>query len=106
MEGKYIMKDSELYSAFHGTNPRVRRVKYTPPVPPLIKIGRLVRIEYLPEAPSKRKGTRYSHELGDTGVRVLRSNCILCTDSRGRSLFIVKDKGGSRPFFSDRGLIG
>ena len=100
------MKANNLYFAFHGANPKVRRVKYVAPKEPLIKIGRLVSLEYIPERPSRKAGTRFSHEMGDTGVRMLSSNCVLCTDKEGRNLYIIKDKGGSRPKFESRGIIG
>ena len=97
-----------LYEAFHGTKPTVRKIKYQPPNPkePLIKVGRIRRIEYEPEPPSKLKNIRFYHEMGDTGSKVLESNVILATDKKGKNLYILRDKKSKHPFFSSRGIIG
>ena len=99
----------DLYQAFHGTQPlRIGKVMYEPPPKgePLVKIGRLVRIEYEPEYPSKRSGVRYYHEGGDTGTKILKSNAILATDQSGKQLYIVRETKNRRPYFSGRGIIG
>ena len=107
---KYITKKhtkNPLYESFHGTSPvKVRKVSYEPPKSPLIKIGRLVRIEYEPEFPSKRRNTRYYHKGGDLGHKVIKSNAILATNKEGTQLYIVKEKKGKYPRFTSRGIVG
>ena len=111
--GKYTKEEinpvkSNLYRSFHGAQPtHIRKVKYTPPPKRLIKIGRLVRVEYEPEFPSKKRKTRYYHEMGDTGSEVLKSNAILATDEKGKNLYILKDQSTSPyPKFSELGILG
>jgi len=108
MRRKAALKNPEgLYDAFHGSPPmRIRKVRYEPPKSPLIKIGKLVRVEYQPEHPSKRTGTRYYHEMGHTGTSILKSNLILATDQKGKNLYLLKDKDTKYPYFSKLGIIG
>ena len=101
------MKASELYQAFHGTNPKVRKVRYVPPKEPLVAIGIVSEISYRPYGSSRRKGQIYQHAMGDTGTKKLGPNSILCTDSRGKNFYIIKlDSGKKFPLFSERGIIG
>ena len=95
-----------LYSAFHGAQPKVLKVKFTPPKPgeKLTMIGRLKAVEYEPEPPSKRAGTRFRHESGDTGRQVLKDHPILAVDKTGKQLYIINDK--ARPRFGKRGIVG
>ena len=98
-----------LYKSFHGSKSKgIRKVKYNAPKPgeTLIKIGRLARLEYEPEFPSKHTGVRFFHVMGDTGETKLPSNTILATDTKGENLYILKDKPKKRPYFSGRGIIG
>ena len=96
-----------LYQAFHGAEPIMKKVVFEPPQGRLIKIGRLIQLEYQPEPPSKRTGTQYYHSMGDLGgSQHLKSNSILCTDESGQNLFIIKDKPGKWPRFSNRGILG
>ena len=96
-----------LYEDFHGVSPvRKRPVYYEEPKGELIKIGRLVRIEYEPEPPSKLAGTRYTHEGGDLGHKVIKSNAILATNKEGTQLYIVREKKTKYPRFSGRGIEG
>ncbi len=105
VEGK--KNPTGLYESFHGTSPiRTRKVTYENPEGTLVKIGRLIRIEYAPEYPSKHTGTRFYHDSGDTGTKMLKSNLILATDTKGKNLFLVRDKESKYPFFSSRGVIG
>jgi len=100
-------KARSLYEGFHGTPSKgLRSVTYENPKGPLIKIGRLASIEYNPEQPSKHTGTRFVHESGDTGNKVLRSNLILATDRTGKNFYLIKDKKSKHPYFSERGIIG
>lgn len=99
--------DSSLYESFHGSKPaRKRMVNYENPTGPLIKIGRIRRIDYEPEFPSKHRGTQFYHMAGDTGSRKLPSNMILACDSKGENFYLIKDKPGKYPNFSERGIIG
>ena len=96
-----------LYEDFHGTLPvRKRPVYYEEPKGEIIKIGRLARIEYDPEPPSKLTGTRYTHEGGDLGHKVIKSNAILATNKSGTQLYIVREKKSKYPRFSARGIEG
>ena len=96
-----------LYKSFHGVSPiRKRKVFYEEPKGEIIKIGRLVRIEYEPEPPSKLTGTRYTHEGGDLGHKTIKSNAILATNKKGTQLYIVREKKTKYPRFSGRGIIG
>ena len=93
-----------LYQSFHGNSPkRIRKVRFELPKGRLVKVGRLIAVEYLPENPSKRKGAILRHRFGDTGAGMLPEKPILCTDSKGRNLFILKD--GAKTYFSGRGII-
>ena len=94
---------TSLYQAFHGANPgKIRKVKIEVPKR-LIKIGRLISLDYEPENPSKRKGIRYTHKFGDTGERMLPEKPLLAASKDGKQLFIVND--GSSTHFSERGII-
>jgi len=99
---KYI----EDYKKFHGmSNVKVRMIDYEPPEGTLVNIGDIVSIEYKPNFDSKVKGTRFYHEMGDTGKKVFKSNCILATD--GKNFFILKkSRRNNRPYFNERGIIG
>ena len=99
----------KLYQSFHGASPiRLRKVFFEPPPKgeSLIKIGRLSRIDYIPENPSKRAGTEYYQHAGDLGHKVIRSNAILCTNQKGNQLYIVKETNSEYPKFTERGIIG
>jgi len=101
------VKSSELYRAFHDSTPKARKVSYEPPVAPLIAIGELLEISYIPYGSSRRKGTAYSHKSGDLGHKVLRTNLLLVTDSRGKNLYLIKKNPGSKwPRFSSQGILG
>ena len=110
MRRKAALKNPEgLYDAFHGSPPmRIRKVRYESPNPkePLIKIGRLSQINYIPEYPSKRKGVEFYHRAGDLGYATIRSNAILATNKAGTQLYILKEKGTKYPRFTKKGLIG
>lgn len=96
-----------LYQSFHGVAPvRKRPVYYEEPKGEIIKIGRLARIEYEPEPPSKHTGIRYTHEAGDLGHKIIKSNAILATNKQGTQLYIVRDKKKKYPIFNRRGIIG
>ena len=98
---------SKLYKSFHGASPiRKRKVFYQEPEGEIIKIGRLARIEYNPEPPSKLTGTRYTHESGDLGHKVIKSNAILASNKEGTQLYIVKEKNTKFPRFSKFGILG
>jgi len=101
-------KKNPLYEDFHGASPvRKRKVYYEPPLgEPLIKIGRLRRIDYEPEYPSKRAKTVFFHKAGDLGGKTIKSNAILATNKDGTQLYIVKEKNTKYPRFSDKGIIG
>ena len=104
-----MYQNPKLYESFHGSKSKgIRKVKYNAPKPgeTLVKIGRLVRLEYEPEFPSKHTGVRFFHVMGDTGETKLPSNTILATDTKGENLYILKDKPKKRPYFSGRGIIG
>lgn len=102
-------RNPNLYKSFHGAEPmRVRKIKFDEPNPkePLIKIGRLSQLNYIPEFPSKKSGTEFYHISGDTGEKTLKSNLILATDSKGKNLYLLKDKRSRYPVFSGRGILG
>lgn len=104
-----LSNPSSLYKKFHGTLPtRTRKVTYEPPNPkqPLIKLGRLSQINYVPEFPSKRIGVEYYHQSGDTGVKKLKSNLILATDLKGKNLYLIRDGKSKYPIVTGRGIIG
>ena len=103
------MNPISLYESFHGSPPlRQRKISYEPPPKgkPLVKVGRISQINYIPEFPSKKSGTEFYHLSGDTGEKTLKSNLILATDQDGKNLYLLKDKKSKHPFFSSRGLIG
>ena len=99
---------TSLYRSFHGANPKnVRKVSLKLPKKgeKLVKIGRLVEVVYIPESPSKRKGTAYQHSFGDTGESMmLPDKPILAVSADGKQLFILNDK--SHPKFGGRGIVG
>ena len=101
--------DSKLYHDFHGASPaRVRKIEYENPDPsvPLVKIGRLSQINYVPEKPSTKTGSEFYHVSGDTGEKTLKSNLILATDSKGKNLYLLRDRKSKFPVFNERGIIG
>ena len=101
------MKASDLYSAFHGSNPKARKVTYEAPVGNLVAIGKLAEIVYIPYGSSRRKGVAYSHKSGDLGYKVLKTNLLLVTDSLGKNFYLIKENTRSKwPVFSDRGILG
>lgn len=105
----YLNPNNGLYKEFHGTLPtRIRKVSYEPPNPnqPLIKLGRMSQINYVPEFPSKRKGVEYYHKSGDTGYKTLRSNLILATDLKGKNLYLIREGKSKYPIVTGRGIIG
>ena len=98
-----------LYEQFHGV-PSVRNVPvyYDPPKKgeKLIKIGRLVQIDYVPER-GQHQGTQFYHKSGDLGHKKIKSNAILCTNQAGTQLYLVReDKNVKFPVFSERGILG
>ena len=98
---------AKLYQSFHGNPPaRTRKIKYSnlKPNETLVKIGRLVQLEYEPEYPSQHVNKRFYHKLGDTGRIVLKDKPILATRLNGKGLFILNDK--SNPIVTSRGIIG
>lgn len=100
-------KPKGLYEQFHGNPPmRTRKVKIRVPNKgeKLVAIGKLVSVEYEPYGSSRRRKVRYTHELGDTGSRVLPEKPILATGKDGKGLFVIEDK--SSPKFSSRGIVG
>lgn len=97
----------KLYQDFHG-NPPAETVKvyYEPPTQPLVKIGDLSEIKYRPTGPSSHVGTEFFHKSGDTGEQMLKTNLILCTDSKGKNIYLVKKSKSKYPVFTNRGIIG
>ena len=97
-----------LYEQFHGVAPsKVTPVYYQSPPKKLIKVGRLRRIDYEPEIPSKLSKTIYFHHAGDLGDRKsTRSNVILATDEKGKHLYLVRDRNTKYPIFTGRGILG
>jgi hypothetical protein len=98
-------KASKLYQDFHGIQPRPRMVRYEAPVEPLVAIGDLVNIEYKPRR-GCRAGTHFTHESGDTGTRILKTNLILAVDATGKNFFLLRKNGSRYPVFTERGIIG
>ncbi len=99
---------SNLYQDFHGNSP-MKKVKVyyeAPENEEIVKIGRLVRIDYTPESNSQHEGTHFTHEAGDLGHKTIKSNAILATNKSGTQLYIVKEKKGKYPKFSERGILG
>jgi hypothetical protein len=88
------------------TSKNSRMVNYENPKSPLLKIGRITQINYIPEGSTMRGDTEYYHIMGDTGRVTMNSNAILVTDSTGKNLYIVRDRNTSYPKFTDRGIIG
>ncbi len=103
-----VGKSPKVYSSFHGSQPINRRiVKMHLPEGALVKIGRLVSLDYQPEGSSKYKRIQFTHAFGDTGEKKFASNSILATDSKGEGLYIIKDDPTKkRPYFNNRGIIG
>ena len=105
--GKYrhqMRNPISLYQAFHGALPkRIRKVKFELPKGRLVKIGRLISLDYAPENPSRHVGVRYTHKFGDTGRVILPDKPLLVTDSKGKNLYIIKD--GAKTHFTERGII-
>ena len=96
-----------LFRDFHGALPtRARNLQVAKPSSPLIKIGRITKIEYQPEGSSRHKNITFFHNFGDTGSQDRGSNSILATDKDGKNLFIIKEQDGKYPYFSGRGIIG
>ena len=98
-----------LYESFHGVLPnRKVKVYYEPPPKgkPLVKVGRISQINYIPEFPSEKRGQEFWHKSGDIGGEILKSNLILATDKDGKNLYLLRDKKSKFPYFSPRGLIG
>lgn len=107
MKKKSTINPLDLYRGFHGNPPKgTRKVFYEAPKGELIKIGRLANIEYIPEPPSKYTGTRFTHEAGDLGHKIIKSNAILATNNQGTQLYIVKETKSKYPKFSERGILG
>ena len=101
--------ESTLYENFHNAKPKgIRKVFYEPPPKgqPLVKLGILTRLDYRPEAPSKKANVEFYHYSGDTGATERKSNLILCTDKQGRNIYLVKDKDSKFPYVNERGVIG
>ena len=96
-----------LYESFHGVPPSKRtKVYYEPPPKELIQIGNLVQLNYQPRVPSERHKTEFYHKSGDVGNKILKTNLILATDSKGKNLYLVKATKNKRPYFSKLGIIG
>jgi hypothetical protein len=51
-------------------------------------------------------GTEFYHISGDTGEKTLKSNLILATDSKGKNLYLLRDRKSKFPVFTERGIIG
>lgn len=100
--------ERNLYEQFHGTKSKGQcPVYFEPPKGPLIKIGRITRIEYKPESPSKHTGTIFFHDAGDLGGRKIHGNAILATNQAGTQLYIVReDRNVKYPVFSPQGILG
>lgn len=98
-------KACKLYEGFHGITPRARQIRYDAPVEPLVAIGELVNLEYVPYR-GARKGIRFTHESGDIGTKVLKTNLILAVDATGRNFFLLRKNGSKYPLFSERGILG
>ncbi len=110
-KGRYGIDNptSKLFRNFHGTDPvKTSKVLFEPPKAgePLIKIGRLSQINYVPESPSHKAGHEFYHKSGDLGHKTIKSNAILATNQQGTQLFIVREKDSRYPLFTGRGIIG
>ena len=93
------------YKKFHDMkNVKTSRVAYEPPKGPLVNLGEITSIEYRPNFTSKQRDNVFYHQMGDTGKKLFKSNCILATD--GKNFFILKKKNIKRPFFNEKGIIG
>jgi len=94
------------YKNFHGKkNVIVTKIDYEPPKQPLVNLGELVSIEYRPMFESNSKGSTFYHQMGDTGKKLFKTNCILATD--GKNFFILKkNRKIKRPHFTSSGIIG
>ena len=99
-----------LYESFHNSPPaNIRKVMYENPDPkkPLVEIGKISTINYVPQSPSKKQGVEFTHKMGDDGEKIKMSNALLCTDEKGENLYIIRDNPKvKRPFFNARGIIG
>ena len=103
------LRNPGLYEKFHGRQPtKSRKISFEPPNPkqPLIKLGRMSQINYVPEFPSSRVGVEYYHKSGDTGYKTLKSNLILATDLKGKNLYLIRDGKSKYPIVTGRGIIG
>lgn len=99
-------RHSGLYQAFHGNPPReVKRLQIRLPKrgERLIKIGKLSSLQYEPEPPSQRTGSRFEHEFGDYGYKFRRGQePLLAVSADGKQLYIL----AGRYRFSARGIVG
>lgn len=96
---------NRMYQGFHGNPPgRARKVSIPTPEGPCVAIGKAVRIEYEPYGNSQHKGTRFFHDFGDTGEKMIKERPILVSDRNGNIFFIPESK--KYPHFSDRGILG
>jgi len=109
MKGTKKNPKSTLFRNFHGTDPvKTSKVLFEPPKSgePILKIGRLSQINYVPESPSRKAGHEFYHKSGDLGHKTIKSNAILATNQQGTQLFIVREKDSKYPLFTERGIIG
>jgi hypothetical protein len=98
--------DSALFESFHGNPPGSTRTVQVPvPKPPLTKLGRLEKIDYVVESEGNHKNTHFTHSAGDLGERKIPSNTIVASDANGE-LVLAKEKPGKYPCVTSRGIIG
>lgn len=92
-----------LYNAFHGSPPKgVRRMTFNPPKR-VLKIGKLVSLQYAPEPPSQRAGSRFEHTFGDYGYKFKKGQePVLAVSEDGKTLMILEGKYT----FGERGIVG
>ena len=97
--------NTSLYTAFHGSKPQLRRVRFQSPKPneTLVAIGRITQINYRPYGSSGRKGVEYTHTMGDTGSSINPEKPVLAVSQDGKRFYIIRDK--ARTHFSARGII-
>lgn len=96
---------NNMYAAFHQRQPtRSRMVSVPLPEGPLIAIGKTIRIEYEPYGKSRHVGTRFFHNFGDLGERMIKERPILVSDRKGNIFFVPESK--KYPHFSERGILG
>ena len=87
---------------------RQRKISYEPPPKdkPLVKLGKISQINYIPEFPSKKANIEFYHNFGDYGeaMKFSKDKPILATNKDGTQLYIIKDK--SKFKLTERGIVG